>query len=67
VIGFGGESSAEQAMAKVYAIRVTPTVLMLDAAGKLLVPALRGGDTSGLYGAYLDSALQEAGQKMAAR
>jgi hypothetical protein len=67
VIGFGGESSAEQAMAKVYAIRVTPTVLMLDAAGKLLVPALRGGDTSGLYGAYLDGALQEAGQKTAAR
>lgn len=67
LIGFGGESSDEQAVAKAYRIGVTPTVLMLDAAGKLLVPALRGGDTSGLYGGYLDGALQEAGQKMAPR
>lgn len=65
--GFAGERTNEKAVAKSYAIRVTPTVLMLDSSGKLLTPAVVGGDTSGLYGGILDNALQEANRRLHAQ
>lgn len=60
ITGLHGEPTDEKAVAKAYGIRVTPSVLMLDASGRLLVPAVVGGDTSGLYGGYLDGALRES-------
>lgn len=58
--GFAGEKTTEPMVAKSYAVRVAPSVLMLDASGALLVPPVVGGDTSGLYGGYLSDALSQA-------
>ena len=60
ITGFTGEKTSEQLIAKSYGVRVAPSVLMLDASGALLVPAVVGGDTSGLYGGYLSGALSVA-------
>lgn len=66
LIGFGKARTSGSALAAHYKVRVAPTVLLLDAAGKLLAPPLIGGDVSGMYGAYLDGALDEAQRNMAA-
>lgn len=60
IVGFAGEQTSEQLVAKHYGVRVAPTVLMINAAGVLLVPPVVGGDTSGLYGGYLSNALDQA-------
>jgi hypothetical protein len=64
--GFHGERTSASALAQHYGVRVAPTVVLLDGAGNLLAPPLVGGDVSGMYGAYLDSALAEAAAKLAA-
>lgn len=58
--GFHGEASSGKALAAHYDVRVAPTVLMLDLDGNLLAPPLAGGDVAGMYGAYLERALDEA-------
>ncbi|GAC1426542.1 MAG: hypothetical protein NVSMB6_26810 [Burkholderiaceae bacterium] len=64
IIAFNGEGSTETAVAKSYAVRVAPTVLIIDANGMLLVPPVVGGDTSGLYGGYLENALNDANGRL---
>ena len=63
--GFGGEKTSGSALAARYGVHVAPTVVMLDRDGKLLAPPLVGGDVAGMYGAYLDRALDEAQTSLA--
>lgn len=64
LIGFNRERLTQQALAQQYKVRVAPTVLFVDGAGKLLAPAIIGGDTAGLYGGYLDNAFAESETKL---
>lgn len=64
--GFDGAPGTQQAIARQYGIRVAPTVLFVDARGKLLAEPIVGGDVSGLYGGYLDNAFSEARKKLSA-
>jgi hypothetical protein len=64
IVNFNGEPTTEQIISKHYGVRVTPTVLMLDATGELLTPPLIGGDTSGFYDGYLQQALATASEHM---
>lgn len=58
--GFDKQASSGKALAARYRIRVAPSVAVVDSDGKLLAPALEGGDVAGMYGAYLDEALSGA-------
>jgi hypothetical protein len=64
--GFDGAPGTQQAIARQYGIRVAPTVLFVDAHGKLLAEPIVGGDVSGLYGGYLDNAFSEAQKRLSA-
>jgi thioredoxin-related protein len=63
--GFHGEKTSGSLLAARYGLRVAPAVVMLDREGKLLAPPLLGGDVAGMYGAYLDRALDEARAQLA--
>lgn len=63
--GFHGEKTSGSSLAARYGLRAAPAVVMLDREGKLLAPPLLGGDIAGMYGAYLDRALDEARAKLA--
>jgi thioredoxin-related protein len=65
--GFRGEKINGTELARQYGVYAAPTVVMLDRTGKLLAEPLVGGDIAGMYGAYLDSALEEAQAKLNAR
>jgi hypothetical protein len=67
VKGFDNAVTSHLAIAKVFNIRIAPTVVFLDAEGQLLSNAIVGGDTTGLYGGYLDRALEDAERKLRAR
>ena len=62
--GFLSERTTGSELARQYGVYAAPTVVMLDRAGKLLAAPLVGGDIAGMYGAYLDSALEEAQAKL---
>jgi thioredoxin-related protein len=66
VKGFDGSPGTQLAIAKQYGIRVAPTVLFVDARGRLLTEPIVGGDVSGIYGGYLDNAFAEAEKRLAA-
>lgn len=63
--GFHGERTSGSLLAARYGLAVAPSVVMLDRDGKLLAAPLLGGDVAGMYGAYLDRALDEARAKLA--
>ena len=63
--GFHGEQTNGSMLAARYGLRMAPAVIMLDREGKLLAQPLLGGDVTGMYGAYLDRALDEARAKLA--
>lgn len=65
LLGFQGEQTSGGRLAARYGLRVAPAVIMLDRDGSLLAPPLLGGDIAGMYGAYLDRALDEARARMA--
>lgn len=65
--GFHGEATSGTELARRYGLRVAPTIVLLDRDGELLAPPLVGGDVSGMYGAYLDQALDEARNRLASR
>jgi len=64
--GFHGERTNGGMLAARYGLRVAPAVVMLGPDGSLLAAPLLGGDVAGMYGAYLDQALNEARAKLAA-
>ena len=57
---FDGREVAPRQFSQRYRVRATPTVLLLDAEGRLLAEPLVGADTAGFYGAYLEGALDSA-------
>lgn len=62
---FDGASSNGKRLAARYQARFAPTVVLVDAGGGLLTAPIVGGDTTGLYGGYLDNALAEAMRRLA--
>lgn len=58
--GFSNEATSGKILAERYQVKVAPTVVVLDSAGQLLAAPLAGGDVAGMYGAYLDGALEQA-------
>lgn len=63
--GLGGKASSHRDLARRFKARFGPTVLFVDASGKALAPPLIGGDTAGMYGAYLDDRLAAARTQLA--
>lgn len=63
--GFDGAPTSGKALAARYRARFAPTVVLVDANGALLAAPIVGGDTTGLYGGYLDNALAEAVRRLA--
>ena len=60
LIDFAGKTTSKAAWAKAQRIRVTPTVLFLDSAGKEIAPRIEGASVPDFYGAYLDERLATA-------
>lgn len=65
-LGLDGKLATHRELARRFKARVGPTVLFVDAAGQALAPPLVGGDTAGMYGAYLDHRLAAARAQLAA-
>lgn len=65
-IGFTGKPTTEQQLARDLQIRFAPTVVFLDGNGRALTEPIMGGDTSGMYGGYLDNAFANAAKKLSA-
>ncbi len=64
--GLDGKAATHRELARHFKARFGPTVLFVDASGKALAPPLIGGDTAGMYGAYLDERLAAAKAQLAA-
>ena len=62
---FDGSLTTQSALAKRYQVRMTPTLVFVDAAGQMLAAPLVGGE-HGFYMAYLDRAFAEATKNSAA-
>lgn len=58
--GFNGQRSSGAEFTRERGIRITPTVLFLDASGRELAPPLEGFTGPDFYGAYLNEALANA-------
>jgi len=67
VRGFAGEWLTPSAFARIYGVRVTPTMLFLDPYGKELSERMIGIATPELFGGYLDEAIEEALAKLKQR
>jgi thioredoxin-related protein len=60
VRGFDGRMTSSAAVAREYAVSITPTVLLLDTDGKPLQPPITGLSNADMYGYYLDQAIIDA-------
>jgi thioredoxin-related protein len=60
VIDFDGSTVSSADWALKHSVKITPTVLLLDEAGKPLHPPLTGINTAEMYGFYLDRAIDRA-------
>lgn len=67
LVDFDGRRIAPRDFAQRYHVTFTPTVLLLDAHGKLLAKPLIGLTTEDFYGAFLDQAIDEAVARMRRR
>jgi len=61
---FSGKRTNGAAFARRYGVSVTPTIKLLDAKGRELVPALVGVSSPDFYGSYLDAAIIAADAKL---
>ena len=66
VVDFDGRETSTAAVAARYGVRIAPTVLLLDAAGRPLADPIVGVNSSDLYGHYLDQAIESAAGAVAA-
>jgi hypothetical protein len=64
LIDFDGKAVESRQFSRRYQVKATPTVVFLDEHGQPLVQALVGSGMAGFYGAYLDSALETARQRI---
>lgn len=60
VADFHGKRSNSGRIAARFGVKLTPTVLLLDATGKSLHPAIVGINSTDFYGHYLDEAIETA-------
>lgn len=60
--GLDGAATTHALLARRFDVRFAPTVLFVGPYGAELAPPLKGGDTAGMYGAYLDARLATARQ-----
>ena len=67
LLDFDGRRVSARQLAKRYRVKVTPTVLLLDAEGRELTERLVGISTPDFYGGYLDAAIDEAYHKLNTR
>ncbi len=67
LLDFEGKAVESRQFSRRYQVKATPTVLLLDERGQPLAQPLVGAGMAGFYGAYLDSALETARQKLKAR
>lgn len=58
--GLDGKRTTHAEVARFFGVRVAPTVMFVDRSGSALAAPLVGGDTAGMYGAYLASRLADA-------
>ncbi len=63
VTGFDNRPTDADSLAARYSIKVTPTLLFLDARGSEIAERMVGFNTPELYGAYLDAAIDAAGRQ----
>ncbi len=61
---FSGAMTSQAAFARRYGVALTPTVILLDAHGRQLVPPLVGVGNPDFYGSYLDAAVTRAAAKL---
>lgn len=66
VTALDGAATTHAALAKRLGVQFAPTVLFVGPAGEELAPPLKGGDTAGMYGAYLDARFAAAKQAITA-
>jgi hypothetical protein len=67
VVGFGGASTTHAAIARVHGVRSVPVVAFWDWGGRPVADPLKGMLLPDFYSAYLDSALETARSRLAAR
>lgn len=63
--GFDGKRISGRDLARVYGIRVFPTVVFVDASGNLIAEPLAGFTVPDFYGAYLEQRLEAASARLA--
>lgn len=59
-VDFDGRDATTAAMAARYDVSITPTVILLSPAGRMLAPPIVGINNSDMYGHYLDQAIAAA-------
>ena len=64
LIDFDGRPTTHAGLAERFRVSLSPTVIVVDGSGKVLSGPLVGLMTVDFYGAYLESALAEAAQKL---
>jgi thioredoxin-related protein len=66
VVDFDGSATTHRALAARYAATLTPTIVVVDAAGAPLAEPVVGLLTADFYGAYLEDALKKGLAKLRA-
>jgi hypothetical protein len=64
VIAFGGARTTHRALAARYGVTLTPTIVVVDAAGNALEEPVVGFTTPDFYGAYVERAVDAATKKL---
>jgi hypothetical protein len=64
MIDFAGKNISKAAWIKTQRIKVTPTLLFLNAGGEEIAPRIEGASVPDFYGAYLDERLTTARQRL---
>ncbi|MBL8385582.1 MAG: thioredoxin fold domain-containing protein [Burkholderiales bacterium] len=67
LIGFDGRRTTGAELAGTYGVRVYPTVAFVDSQGRLLADPLAGYTVPDFYGAYLESRLAAARERLSGR
>jgi thioredoxin-related protein len=67
VVGFGGAPTTHEAIARAHGVRSVPVVAFWDGEGRPLADPLKGMLLPDFYSAYLESALESARTRLAAR
>lgn len=64
LIDFAGKDTSKAAWIKAQRIKVTPTLLFLNARGEEIAPRIEGASVPDFYGAYLDERLATARKRL---